>query len=269
VEAREVIGLVERFAPVELAEEWDNVGWQIATPSLEVSAALLAVDVDLRVLEEAIERGANLVVSHHPLFFQPMSRLDLEAYGGRLLRRAMEAGIGIYAAHTNLDVAPGGVSDALACALELSEVRCLGARPWGGGEVGWGRAGSLSAPLSLTELASLSRSALGTSSVRLTPGREDRHLRIAVSGGSGSHFVGDAELDEVTAYVTGEIRYHEAQLARQRGLAVVEVGHFHSERPGMQSLAGFLGDSVPVTLSDVDTSPFVEPPAVDPEEGAR
>lgn len=256
MKAGDVIGLVEKFAPPELAEEWDNVGWQIATSEQDVTGVLLALDVTAQVVDEALRLRSNLIVSHHPLFFRPLTRLDVDSYSGRMIKRLLTEGIGVYTAHTNLDVVPGGVSDALAEAMELEDIRCLGSRSWDRMEVGWGRAGRVPAGISTQQFLQRVQSVLGTPHARVTPGDQDVHQWIAVSGGSGSHFVEDGELDEVTLYLTGEVKYHEAQLASYRGLTVIEAGHFYSERPGMERLAQALGDGVDVYLSEINTSPF-------------
>jgi dinuclear metal center YbgI/SA1388 family protein len=256
MKAGDVIGLVEEFAPPELAEEWDNVGWQVTTPEQEVTGVLLALDVTEQVVDEALQLRSNLVVSHHPLFFRPLTRLDVASYSGRLIKRLLTEEIGVYTAHTNLDVVPGGVSDALAEAMELEDIRCLGSRSWDQMEVGWGRAGRVPGGLSTQQLVQRVQSALGTPRVRVTPGAQDVHQWIAVSGGSGSHFVEDRELDPVTLYLTGEVKYHEAQLASYRGLTVIEAGHFYSERPGMERLAQAIGGGGEVYISAINTSPF-------------
>ncbi len=256
VKAGDVIGLVEKFAPPELAEEWDNVGWQIAMPGREVASVLLALDVTARVVDEAVRLRSNLIISHHPLFFRPLTRLDVESYSGRLIKRLLVEDIGVYAAHTNLDVVPNGVSDALAQMMGLEDVRCLGSRSLDRMEVGWGRAGRVPGGISTQQLVQRVRAVLGTPRARVTPGDRDVHQWIAVSGGSGSHFVGDPELSDVTLYLTGEIKYHEAQLASYRGLTVIEAGHFYSERPGLERLAQALGDAVEVYVSELNTSPF-------------
>lgn len=256
MKAGDVIGLVEKFAPPELAEEWDNVGWQIGTPGREVTSVLMALDVTEQVVDEAVRLRSNLIISHHPLFFLPLTRLDLDSYSGRMVKRLLTEGIGVYAAHTNLDVVPSGVSDALADAMGLEDIRCLGSRSWDQMEVGWGRAGRVPGGISTQQLVQRVQSALGMPQARVTPGDQDEHQWIAVSGGSGSHFVEDPELGDVTLYLTGEVKYHEAQLASYRGLTVMEAGHFYSERPGLERLAQALSDAVEVHISEINTSPF-------------
>ncbi len=126
---RVIFGFIEEFCPGELAEEWDNCGLQVGDPERPVSRVLLALDMDREVLSEALEKGAGLVVTHHPLLLKGARQFREDRPPGRLLAGIIRAGITVYAAHTNLDSAARGVSQALAEKLDLAEIRVL--RPGG------------------------------------------------------------------------------------------------------------------------------------------
>ena len=125
VTCRDVFGLIEKLAPLKLAEKWDNPGLQVGEPGQEVRKVLLALDVNEKVVQEAVEKGVQLIVSHHPLIFTPIKSLDLEQPAGRLLKLLIEKRIAVYSAHTNLDVAQGGVNTALAAKLGLENPTLL------------------------------------------------------------------------------------------------------------------------------------------------
>lgn len=123
--AQQVVALVEKLAPPYLAAAWDNSGWQVGDSRKTVSRILLALDVNRQVIEEAVQQGVELIITHHPLLFKPVRQIMRQDGVGELLFRLMEQGIGLYAAHTNLDLAPGGVNDVLAGLLDLQDTGLL------------------------------------------------------------------------------------------------------------------------------------------------
>ncbi|MGQ9558484.1 MAG: Nif3-like dinuclear metal center hexameric protein [Desulfurispora sp.] len=123
--AGQVAALVEKLAPPYLAADWDNSGWQVGDSQKTVSRILLALDVNRQVIGEAVQQGVELIITHHPLLFKPVRRIMRQDGVGELLMRLMEQGIGLYAAHTNLDLAPGGVNDVLAGLLDLQDTGLL------------------------------------------------------------------------------------------------------------------------------------------------
>lgn len=122
---REIFNLIEEMAPRHLAESWDNVGLQVGDPRAEVDKVLLTLDVSLRVAEEAKEKGAGLIMSHHPMMLKPPKSISLDRPHGKLIGYLIRNSITVYAAHTNLDIAAGGVNYALAEKLELSDLTVL------------------------------------------------------------------------------------------------------------------------------------------------
>jgi dinuclear metal center YbgI/SA1388 family protein len=253
--------LLEQRYPTFWAEEWDRVGFVLGEPDAPVNRVLLAVDCAPEVVDEAAAVGAGLLFTHHPLLLRGVSSVAPTTYKGRIVHRMIKSGIALYTAHTNGDVANPGVSDALAAALGLLDVRPLRPTP-GAPERGHGRVGRLPAPMSLAEFTvhaafRLPKSAAG---VRAAGPPSATVHTVAVSGGAGDAFLEDAVRAGVDAYLTADLRHHPAQehLA-EGGPALVDVTHWASERPWLDDVAAFLRAEagVETIVSDVDTSPWV------------
>ncbi|MGI5839843.1 MAG: Nif3-like dinuclear metal center hexameric protein [bacterium] len=249
-----VMETVEQLAPRCLAENWDNVGLQLGDPQAEVTNILVALDMDEAVGKEAARCGANLAIVHHPLIFQPMRQIRYDAPAGRLLRQLIQNGTAVYVAHTNLDIAEGGVNTALADRLGLVKTRVLqplspaklremtSIRPCRDREevLGLGRIGHLNASCHLEEFARAVRTRLGCQSVRVC-GEPSRLIRkVAVCGGSGSSLIPLAARLGADVLVTGDVGYHDAQEAERLGLALIDAGHAATERPILPYLADYL-----------------------------
>lgn len=123
--AKDIVSIIENIAPVHLAEEWDNSGWQVGDPRAEVSKVLLALDVDAVVVQEAVEKEVDLIISHHPLLMKGIKNIRLDQPSGAMIAQLITNNIGVYAAHTNLDSAAGGVNQQLAQRLGLQNIEIL------------------------------------------------------------------------------------------------------------------------------------------------
>lgn len=215
------ISVMEKIAPVALAMKEDNVGLLIGPDHEEISSVLVALDCTADTAHEAVELGADLLLTHHPVFFNGVRRFlpdDPETAGPYLLARH---GIGHFAAHTNLDTAQGGVNDALAATLGLLDAEPMGVE-------GMGRVGMLKVPMALDAFAAMVAKKLGTA-VRICGAGEKTVARVAVVGGSGGGDIPDAVLSEVDVYVTGECKHHQALSAKALGICVIEAGHYETE----------------------------------------
>ena len=221
----QMLDLVDRIAPFELAEEWDNVGLLAGRPDAKVDTVLCALDMSLDVLEEARRRGAQLVVTHHPILFRGRKNLAETDAEGRLLCALARSGIAMIAAHTNYDNARPGVNDALADALGLKDVEILE----GGLRMG------------ITDLADLRAFAEHAAKTLGGPvrcyGDDARPLRrVAVLGGAGEDYAHIALSAGADAYLTGEMAYHKALDAVDNGMCVLEAGHAATEYPAISAL---------------------------------
>lgn len=258
VKCQDVMQAMERIAPRRLAEEWDNPGLLVGSPHDEVRKILVALDVREETVECAIEDGCDLIVAHHPLIFRALKALRTDDATGCKIARLIKADIAVFAAHTNLDSAAGGVNDVLAERLELHDVAPLveGAAD---SEPGLGRIGSLRAEFSLEDFAALVKEKLGLSSMRVACAGRRKISRVALCGGSGAEFVGRAAAKGADAYVTGDVKYHDAERAIGLGIHVLDAGHFATEQPIVARLAERLkkelGDGVEI-VAETKSSDF-------------
>lgn len=227
-------------APLELQMSFDNSGLQIGRLNKAVSKVLLALDVTDAVLEEALEYGAELIISHHPLLFRAVKSIsDLDPESERLLK-LIENGIAVISMHTNLDIAQGGVNDVL--------IRLLGAEPEAGlDDIGCGRIGTLDKELSLNDFIELCRKALNVNGIRYyDSGKAVKH--IAVMGGAGGDSLDDAYAKGCDTYLTSDIKYHQFLRAAELEMNLIDADHFCTENPIMPVLCEKLKAAFP----DVD-----------------
>ena len=223
---KQILTLLENLAPLELAEEWDNVGLLAGRADAEVDTVLCALDLSPAVLEEAVEKGARLIVTHHPILFRGRKNLREDDGEGRLLCGLVRANIALIAMHTNYDNAHPGVNDALASALALSDVAVLD----NGMRLGTPKQGCF------RDFADFAEKALG-GPIRRYGDPEQPIGRVAVLGGAGEDFIAQARAAGADVYLTGECAYHKALDAVDNGLCVLEAGHAATERPGILALA--------------------------------
>ena len=223
---QEILTFLEGFAPVELAEHWDNVGLLCGDRQQPVTAVLCALDVTEQVIEEAAARGAELVVAHHPAIFTSVSRVTTDDVTGRVLRAAIKHDIAIICMHTNADSTWGGVNDALASALFLTGVVNME----GGDNRMLGRVGDLPREMQPREFAAYVKECLRAGGVRFCDGGKPIH-RVAVGGGACGKMTDDAKAKGADAFVIGDCSYDLMQRAQSIGLTLVDAGHFPTENP--------------------------------------
>ena len=229
VTAAQILELLEGIAPVELAEEWDNVGLLVGRRDLEVSRVLCALDLNQSVLDEAISADAQMIVAHHPILFRPRRNLCEDDPEGRLLCNLVRSGIAFAAMHTNLDNAHPGVNDMLAKALGLNNVEPLS----------HGMCTGVIDELTLADFAKHVEKCLG-GAVRVYGDAGRAIRRVAVLGGAGGDYAPFAIESGADVFVTGEIGYHKALSAVDDGMCVIEAGHAATENPTISFLAGGL-----------------------------
>ena len=225
----QIHALIDSIAPFDLAESWDNTGLLMGQWDARVDMVLCALDMNRSVLDEAIQKGARLVVTHHPILFGGRKNLCETDAEGRLLCGMVRARISMIAAHTNYDNASPGVNDALAAVIGLEHVEKL--------DMGV-RLGVVT-PMRFGILAADVSEKLGGPVRRY--GEESRIVtRVAVLGGAGEDYAGIAHQAQADVFLTGEMAYHKALNAMENGMCVLEAGHAATERPGMEALCGAL-----------------------------
>ena len=236
-----VMNALERIAPRHLAEDWDNTGLLVGSYAQKVERILVALDVDDIVVAEAIERSADMIVAHHPAIFRGMKQLRTDLPLGRRLAALLTHGIAVAAAHTNLDITRGGVNDVLAARLGLEKLSTFITTAQADGSAeSLGRIGTLPAPVAIDDFAHRVCKRLGVSHVRLVRAADRPVRRVAVCGGAGAEFIDTAVRRGADVYVTGDVKYHDAQLAAEQGMHLIDAGHFGTERPVLPVLADLL-----------------------------
>ncbi len=236
----EILKYMEELAPYELAESWDNVGLLCGDREQEVDSVVCALDVTIDVIREAKEKGASLIVAHHPAIFTSVSRVTEDDRTGKILREAIRGGISLICMHTNLDCANGGVNDALAAALSLTNVVNMEA----GENRMLGRVGDLSQELSPEKFAAFVKERLLAGGVRFCNGRHPVR-RVAVGGGACGKLMDQAIEKGADAFVIGDSSYDLMQKAESLGLTLVDAGHFPTENTVVPGIAKKLESAFP------------------------
>lgn len=248
----EALALLNQMFPPELAESYDNVGLLCGHPDWPADRILCALDLTEALLDEAERRGAQLLVTHHPILFHARKNLREDDPEGHLLARLVRSRLSLIAAHTNYDNAPDGVNDQLAACLQLRGVRPL--------ENGL-RLGELPREMSAQEFAEHAGEALHAVVRPYAASSQARIRQVAVCGGAGSEFYSLAKAGGAQAYLTGEVHHHDALSAVAQGLVVLEAGHYETEQIAIKSLANRLQSAAnalqyKVTVMESAEQPF-------------
>lgn len=240
---KEFLELLEQIAPTRLAEPWDNPGLQVGSYNQEIQKIFLALDPTLKSVRLAKNCGAQLLLTHHPLIFRPLSKLEVDRYPDNVVFEAASSGISVVAAHTNLDVAKGGINDILAEMLGLQRVSVL-KEVNGEAGMGLGRLGELTQPAPLPSVVSDIKEILGTEKLKIVGHRTALIRRLAVVGGSGGNLVALASQEGADLLLTGDVSHHNALEAKHLGIALVDGGHFYTERLPFRLFAKPLKDAL-------------------------
>ncbi|MFN0035032.1 MAG: Nif3-like dinuclear metal center hexameric protein [Saprospiraceae bacterium] len=253
----DILSALEAVAPPHLQESYDNAGLIVGNPEAEASGALFCLDSTEAVVEEALNRGCNLVVAHHPIVFRGLKRLNGATYIERTVMQAVRHDVAIYAIHTNLDnVHRQGVNAKIAEKIGLAETRVLAPKP-GAAEVGAGLLGLLPHPIGEAEFLQHIKNALQTNCIRHTAFRGKPVRTVAVCGGAGSFLLPDALKAGADVFVTADFKYHEFFDAEGK-LVVADVGHYESEQFTIELLRDIVQDKFPtfaLHLTKLNTNP--------------
>ena len=256
----EVVGILETAYDPRWAQSWDAVGLVCGDPAAPVNRVLFAVDPVEAVLDEALDWGADLIVSHHPLLLKPVHGVGADTFKGRAVHRLITGGCALFTAHTNADVAVPGVSDALALALGLTVTGpILPLDGYPGSGLGLGRFGTLPEAEPLSAFAERVAAALPATAagVRVAGDSSAPIRRVAVCGGAGDdrELLAAVRAAGADAYVTADLRHHPAGEAREAGpgTALVDVAHWASEWPWLRAAAERLAADVSARHAGRDT----------------
>lgn len=244
----DILNYVQTLAPTHMKMDWDNVGLLCGSKRRTVTKVLVALDPFEGVCQEAADWGAELIVTHHPMIFQPIKAVTDETSVGRSIQLLCAKGISAVNAHTNLDCAPGGVNDRLAAALGLSNVTVID--PMGVDENGqeWGllRQGTVEEQ-SLAAFLTTVKNALGCEGLRYVDGGKPVH-KVAVGGGACASEILDALRAGCDTFVTSDIKYNQFWDALDNGLNLIDAGHFYTENP----ITACLAEKISAKFPDVE-----------------
>ncbi|WP_374010302.1 Nif3-like dinuclear metal center hexameric protein [Leifsonia sp. LS-T14] len=255
---------IEQLWPLVGAESWDASGLVAGDPQAEVERILLAVDAVAATVDEAVERGVDLLIAHHPLLLRGVTSVAEDRYKGALLARLIRGGAGLYAAHTTADVVADGTSDVLAARLGLRDTRPIA--PASDGVTGIGRVGDLPRPTTLGALARAVAELLPATAggVRAAGDYTQPVTRVAVCGGAGDSLLATEAVRAADVYITADLRHHPASEAREQaflggGPALLDVSHWASEWLWLDTAADQLRAALPgteVMVSELRTDPW-------------
>lgn len=258
VKASELIEQIEAFAPKSLAEPGDPTGLQIGQPEQEIHRVLTTLDVRPEVVQEAIDLGADFIWAHHEAMFRPAKNLDLSDPQNAMYALAIKNNIVIYASHTNLDAAAGGLNDWLCQAFGIeNQVPLL---PGEGDQPGMGRIGELKTAVTMADFAKQVKAVCQVDAVRLIANDVNKVVkRVAVLGGDGGKFWKKAQEAGADLYLTADLYYHVGHDILAADFAVLDPDH-HMEalakEPMAKKVQEWFDGQLPVTASQKNTDPY-------------
>ena len=221
---KDVTKVIEEFAPLSIQEKWDNSGLCIGSSESPVSSVLFGLDCTPELVDEAIECGADMIVTHHPLIFSGLKKISPDDMIGEAVFKAIKAGISIYAAHTNADKVIAGVSGAMAAKLGLQNVEILSEDGEG---TGLGVVGELPKALTAEQVLELVKERFNLKMVKTSKPVEGKITKVAMCGGSGSSLISAAKAAGAQLYISGDISYH--NFFTPEGFMLMDIGHYESE----------------------------------------
>lgn len=253
----DVTAVLESFAPLSLQESYDNAGLILGNPNQEVVGILIALDVTLAVIEEAITSGCNLIVTHHPLIFKGLKTITGKNNTEKCLVKAIQNNLAIYAGHTNVDSVRNGVTGRMAEKLGLTETTILVPIDRSEGVYGLGMIGTLPKSLTEKEFLHLVKTTFQCDRIRFSSPRGKNIKRVALCGGAGSEFLVQAMAGGADAYVTGEAKYHEF-FTNASEILLIDAGHYETEQFTKDIFFEILSENFStfaVRISEVETNP--------------
>lgn len=236
---------LEQIAPVSYAESWDNVGLLVGSEKKEVSKIMIALDATDQVIEQAVTKNIDLLITHHPMIFSAMKRINEEDFIGRRVIQLIRHDISYYAMHTNCDVCIMNQEAADRIGLQAEDVLEYVKDGMTGEAMGIGKIGMLKNACTVGELAELVKQAFHVQDLRLTGLQEQKVQKVAISTGAGKSMVNHAIQKGAQVLITGDIDHHTAIDALAQGLQIIDAGHFGTEH----FMVDYVGDYLRKTLN--------------------
>ena len=254
---KEVLSALERFAPLPLQEDWDNAGLQIGLTEAEASGALLCLDVNEQIVDEAIAKGCNIIVSHHPLLFRGLKRISGDDYVQRVVIKAIKHDICIVSMHTNMDNARGGVNFKMAEKLGLANVGFFAEKP--GADAGSGVVGELPEAVSAEDFVAAVKKAFGVECAMCNELLKRPVKTVAICGGAGDFLLPQAIALGADAFITGEMHYH-VYFGHEQKIQICVIGHYQSEQYTSEIFKSIISEAceeLPVYQAETSTNPII------------
>ena len=256
---KEVLNALERFAPLPLQESWDNAGLQVGLTETEVSGALLCLDVNEKIVDEAIQKGCNLIVSHHPLLFRGLKTISDLTDVQRTVMKAIVNGICVISMHTNMDNAKGGVNFKIAEKLGLQDVQFFALKNVDGIEAGSGVIGTLAEPLVACDFVQAVKNTFDVECAMCNELLRRPIRTVAVCGGAGDFLLDEALRAGADAFITGEMHYHQ-YFGYEQQIQICVIGHYQSEQFTTEVFQEILREACPsvkTVIATTNTNPIL------------
>ena len=256
---KEVLSALERFAPLPLQESWDNAGLQVGLTETEVSGALLCLDVNERIVDEAIMKGCNLIVSHHPLLFRGLKTISDLTDVQRTVMKVIENHLCVISMHTNMDNAKGGVNYRIAEKLGLSDVRFFASKQVDGIEAGSGVTGLLPEPMAADDFVLAVKKAFGVECAMCNELLRRPVRQVAICGGAGDFLLDEALKTGADAFITGEMHYHQ-YFGYEQKIQICVIGHYQSEQFTTEVFQTIIQEACPgvkTLIAETNTNPIL------------
>lgn len=255
MKAKDIIALFEEFAPSNIQESWDNSGLMVGDVSMEVNKIFLGLDFTEALVEEAIEFGADMIITHHPLIFKGVRKIGTETYVERIITKLIKTDILAYSMHTNIDKVPRGVSGLMADRIGLLNQKILESDTEE--EIGLGIVGNLKAPLNAQAFIKMIKEKFSLKCVRSSAIITKEIKRVALCGGSGSSLISSAIDSGAQVYISGDISYH--NFFCEKNFMIMDIGHYESEIEVLDLMMNIILKKIPnfvVRKSKINNNPI-------------
>jgi len=259
VKIKEVLSALEQFAPLPLQESWDNAGLQVGLTETEVSGALLCLDVNEKIVDEALRKGCNLIVSHHPLLFKGLKTISDQTDVQRTVMKAVEQHVCVISMHTNLDNALGGVNFKMAEKLGLQKVAFLAPKAVDSVEAGSGVTGLLEDPMDAADFVQKVKLVFGVSCAMCNELLRRPVRKVALCGGAGDFLLDEGVRAGADAFITGEMHYHQ-YFGYEQQIQICVIGHYQSEQYTSEIFREIIAGSCPsvrTVIAETCTNPII------------
>lgn len=235
---QEIYQAIDAFIPFQTQDDFDNSGFLFGSMETRTSGVLFSLDLSKTVIQQAVENDIRLIVTHHPFIFHPLTSVVFEEAKGKMVKMLVENDISVISAHTNLDKSPWGISCVLAELIGMDDSEIL-VPDEKFPNIGYGRIGTLK--IKGSELVDLLKQKTRASNLILYNVNPEILVEtVALCGGSGCDFLEYAKKRGAELYITGDVKYHDAEHATDIGLGIIDLGHFYSEYLGFKYLVQHL-----------------------------